>query len=211
MTKQITCFYHPDVVANTTCERCHRPICLNDVRTYQRRRSTHFDDDTHYYYEKYTLCPLCYADWIERDNSIVAQVLQLGIVAFAVVFMFFALGMFGTFLSMGGFGGMAGIFGFLPLVFIAVPLIIIAVVLYNVFIASPRRVREARAQKELFLASLGSQPSTSAMMNQGEIVSSSSIGASLTCFECGAPLAITDKFCPNCGDPTTEERASLRP
>ncbi|MHA1225797.1 MAG: hypothetical protein ACTSR2_04405 [Candidatus Hodarchaeales archaeon] len=32
------CAYHPDKVAATKCERCNRPICLEDKRIYEESR-----------------------------------------------------------------------------------------------------------------------------------------------------------------------------
>lgn len=214
MVRQITCYYHPDVVANATCDRCHRPICLNDVKKYQRRRREYHGDDVEVYVERYTFCPPCYYERIESDNSVAARAFQLVIAGLAVVFIFVVMSMFSSAFSMfsvmpsGMMDGLGiGFFGIFALIFIAIPLIVIVVILYNVLVASPSRVKEARAEKEAFFASL----SNARQVGPSPLSTSTSTFQmpAMTCFECGTPLKITDKFCPNCGDPTTEERAAL--
>ncbi len=65
--EQITCVFHPNVIAGLNCERCRRPICLNDQRTYEKRRSRGSSRHRRTYYERYYYCPDCNINVLSND------------------------------------------------------------------------------------------------------------------------------------------------
>lgn len=92
------CYYHPDKIAITTCERCHKPICLEDKRVY---RQTHYynnsvgNDSFHSrssYVTTHDYCILCYAS--QKKSNVTASI--IGGIVF-IIFVFFALGSFASF------------------------------------------------------------------------------------------------------------------
>ncbi len=209
MVSQVTCYYHPEVVATDKCDRCRRPICLNDVMKYEKRYRTGSGTSHHHHHSYsviYTYCPLCYADVVEKEYSIAANIFKLGVAVFAFFFILIFFNIFGTFFS--GFGGVFPFMFFFPVIFMLVPIIIILIIVYDVAVVGPRKLKVAQQTRANFLRSLN-RSSSIAVEKEPLTINQQSI-SNLVCFECGAPLEPTDKFCPNCGDPTDEERQTLK-
>ena len=63
------CVYHPNVGAASICERCRRPICLNDQRMYRKSRSRGSGSRRRTWTETYMYCIACNADTLRSDAS----------------------------------------------------------------------------------------------------------------------------------------------
>ncbi len=84
------CYYHRDKIAIATCERCHRPICLEDKRVYHK---THRYSDSRYETTR-VYCTVCYGSQKEQDS---AYAVIGGIIAIVVII--FGLLAFGSMAS----------------------------------------------------------------------------------------------------------------
>ena len=91
------CYYHPEKTAVTVCERCHRPICLEDKRVYRKTHysNTGFNNDNYYgsntYVTTHDYCPLCYAS--QKQTNVYTSI--IGGIIF-VVFIIIGLGFFAS-------------------------------------------------------------------------------------------------------------------
>ncbi len=213
---QINCAYHPTITAVNTCDRCKRPICLNDINKVEIRlydSEPIYDDDDPVVTvtrEKVAYCPICYYDYQASSYGTGNRIINIIGGIFAILFstigflaiysgistavsnpqkLTIPLIMFTLFIG--------GAFGILPFA-------ISIKTLYATWTLYPKKLAEIQQKKQNFLNSLQLNANTT------------TVGAStsfdlntLTCFQCGAPIQITDRFCKRCGDPTTDEKAKF--
>ena len=108
------CSYHPNKVAVTICERCRRPICLEDKRVYRRSHSSGSSNYRRSYYTSHDYCVLCNSSQLSTDAKW-SPMIFICFIPFILVF----VGMF-SFIPFGSdFGSFdIGFFGFFPLIFI---------------------------------------------------------------------------------------------
>ncbi len=203
MVMQVTCEYHPEVVATDKCDRCRRPICLNDVMKYEVRREVG-DDSSSYFYQIYNLCPLCYSMALEAEYSLKANIFKgsIALILFFIVaasLLFFS-NVLSEFEAPIFFLGLTAILSVFSIIALAI--------LYDIFVVGPKKVKKAQQIRENFLRSINWHKNHA--KEKASIDSSNFTTMTLECFECGTPLDRTDKFCPNCGDPTDEERIGLK-
>ncbi|MFX0173608.1 MAG: hypothetical protein ACFE9L_17090 [Candidatus Hodarchaeota archaeon] len=86
--EQARCFYHPNRVAVTKCERCNRLICLEDKTIYRRYGGMDRADDI------YTYCPPCY-NILRKQSAEMAPRIFGGMCA---IFLIFVIGAFAIFI-----------------------------------------------------------------------------------------------------------------
>ncbi|MFW9930315.1 MAG: zinc ribbon domain-containing protein [Candidatus Thorarchaeota archaeon] len=223
------CAYHNDKAAVTTCERCHRPICLEDKRVYRR---THYQNDNTYV-TTHDYCILCFASQKKTDSN-------LHIVG-AIIFIIFIIIGFGFFTSamnnansqisnnepqfpdyvvfsgstisvyssnqttpngLGNPGGLFVIFLFIAIIFV------IGGVIYSKT-QSDQATDEALQFKRKMSNSDWSKPpkriANSFKNNITPLQIKKKQISKINCFECGTELSPDDQYCPNCGDNTKDE------
>lgn len=211
--QRTACSYHPNKVAVDICERCRRPICLEDKRIYRRRHSSGSGSYRNSYYSSHDFCVLCNSSQLSSD----AKWSPLNIVClipFIAIFLVVFLPALGIFSSFGDFG----FFGFFPFIFIG----IFVLIFISIFVSVSKTktlAQEAENEALGFRNSLNSPEAPYTYQRysnegfespkQSDIFSSSntsySPAFSLVCFECGSSITVEDKFCSNCGDSTKEE------
>ena len=179
----INCAYHENRPAVTNCQRCKRPICLQDKRVYKRRRGK-------YGYIKRDYCILCNASQKESDFLGQVIIFPLALIVFVVM-----IGMSGQFSGISAF------------------VIVIALVFGIALVASKVQKDEAVEEAWAFKNRLSkTKRSTKAEYAKDVVIpqflKKRDLGK-INCFECGFKLEPGDVFCANCGDDTKEEFASL--
>lgn len=205
------CHYHPDRVAVTVCERCRRPICLEDKRIYRKKHSRGAGDDVSYYYTQHDYCILCNASQLRSDAKPTGILIAIPIILFFFIILpspVMAIGFFNPFFLM--FGGFV---------------IIVALAAGGSIISARAKAQNAENEAFQFKSSLysgsdvSSRPSFEYHKNTPvpelyedkyyqqtvKDVKKTSNMFSIVCFECGTQLSLNDKFCPNCGDSTHDE------
>lgn len=206
-----TCDYHPNKMAVTTCERCRRPICLEDKRIYRKRHRRSHGKYSTTYYTSHEYCVLCNASQLRSDAN------PLGFLIFIPFLVFF-------FIIFGGAAGAAGGVGPFFTIFILFFLFIIVSAVFST-IRAREKAEQAENEAMNFKATLystndaTSRPSfnyykTSPVpdsydnpyfqKSNKEIKKAPDL-FSIVCYECGANINLEDKFCQNCGDSTKEE------
>ena len=205
------CHYHPDRVAVTVCERCRRPICLEDKRIYRKRHTSHSGNYSRSYYTTHEYCILCNASQLKSDANPLAFLI---FIPFLLIFFFIFGGTAGFVL---GSGGVFSIFVIFFLFFI--------IIMVGSNLSARGKAQEAENEAMLFKSGLysksdnTSQPSFNYHKNyqtspiyddpyqnksKKEIKKSPDL-FSVVCFECGANINLNDKYCQNCGDSTHDE------
>lgn len=206
-----SCHYHPNKMAVTVCERCRRPICLEDKRIYRKMHTSRFSNVSKSYYTTHEYCILCYASQLKSDAN------PLAILVFLSFILIFSL-IFGGAAFVAG----AGIFTFS---IFGLFLILLIVIIIGSVKSSRNKAQQAEDEAMRFKSSVYSNSSTDSQPSFGyhkdtkipshydnpfenktpqEIKKSPDL-FSIMCFECGAHISLDDKFCPNCGDSTHDE------
>ncbi|OLS23341.1 MAG: hypothetical protein HeimC3_25050 [Candidatus Heimdallarchaeota archaeon LC_3] len=212
-----SCSYHPNKVAVSICERCRRPICLEDKRIYRRSHSSGTDSHSRRYYTSHEFCVICNSAKLSSDAKWSPMIL--------ICFIPFILMFFGMFFlipfevsNSGPFD--FGFFGYIPMIFIGFIAFFILIMFVSIN-QTKKKATNAEMEASSFRNSLNnsSAPFTyqkyvnnsfePARESSGFSSSSSdfnySEAFSLVCYECGKSISVQDKFCPNCGDSTKEE------
>lgn len=204
------CHYHPSKMAITICERCRRPICLDDKRIYNKRHTKHYGKFTKTYYTQHDYCVLCNASQLRRDAS------SLGLVIFLpIIFIFFIIIISFGFKSAGGSIIIMGM------------LLLMALIFSFSYINAQKKAKAAEIDAYNFKMTLQGNPSNydtpSYYQNRSNTRQSSFDNTymkhrrnqiskenlfDISCYECGARINIDDKYCQNCGDSTKEELES---
>lgn len=204
------CQYHPNKLAVTVCERCRRPICLEDKRIYRKRHTRHYGKYSRFYYTTHDYCVLCNASQLRRDASSIRFFL-IPLVFGLFIFIFF-IGSLGSVSSTGPFVIFL-IVTFLIVIFIAVATI-----------TARKKADEAEEDAFRFRSLMSNNDSlinnssfndseynawkdnsNKSVFNQSESQISSSEVNTISCFRCGGKIDLKDRFCQNCGDSTKEE------
>ena len=209
------CYYHPGKAAVFVCERCRRPICLEDKCIFKEERPRGF-----YSYfgilrsittvNKFDFCILCNASMLKlKANSSKDSLKFLPIIGLLFLIVSFYL-----FKNANGFL-LIGITGFILAIFC---LGIIASVINNLAQANVVKsdvlnlLMNSHIQNNSstkFIASFESHNTRSRLnsnfQNVARISSKNDSVFSLTCYKCGSNLTLQDKFCQNCGNSTHEE------
>lgn len=177
------CFYHPDRVATTTCDRCRRPICLEDNRKdYSRSR-----------YGSRIYCPVCYDSLNQFSPNI--NPLRI-IIPFFVLAGLFIFGIFSLVFNATSDSFIPDFFVFFFGSFFLMAFFIFWVV-FSAF--KPKR---SIGKKSFNL--YGTKNYSSQLYSKNTDLSFSDY-EDLHCYQCGSPISLKDKYCLNCGDPTKEE------
>ncbi len=209
------CFYHPNKAAITVCERCRRPICIEDKRIFKEEESR-----SSYYFsgilrtkttiKTFDFCILCNASMLKlKANSSKDSLKFLPIIGlFFLVVSFFLSKSPSNFIWIGIIG----------LLCVVVCLGIIASVTTNFAEAN-----KAKSDVLHLLSSSQIQTTTSinshlsfesqnndflerdSTQNTLLIPEKDDDIFSLTCYKCGYAITLQDKFCQNCGHSTHEE------
>ncbi|MFX0053186.1 MAG: hypothetical protein ACFE8U_18070 [Candidatus Hermodarchaeota archaeon] len=184
--EQARCFYHPNRVAVTKCERCNRLICLEDKTIYRRYGGMDRADDI------YTYCPACYNILRKQGAEMAPRVFG----GMCVIFLIFVIGAFAVFIffvmmmmnatSDGSSSGSVSMGQFLPFLLLPMIFFIGIVIIGGLFLFFFLK----RNQKSI-------QETTSNQMNQ--FTPSSRFQDTISCDQCGAVLQPTEMFCPTCG------------
>ena len=191
---KITCVYHPDREANLTCEDCNKPICLECERTFRIRHSG--NDHHRGYVEKYRICPLCNNERIQKQ-TIFGPVFMM---IFGLVFAGFPVGM------MSMIGGSLP-----PFIYLFLSIFIIAGL--GVFGGGikalhdlPQQKQKSEQETQAFLMNVHQTHGKHPELPRTIVVSKQE---GFFCQQCGNKVSLDALFCPNCGDPTTDERELL--
>ena len=205
------CHYHPDRMAVTVCERCRRPICLEDKRNYRKKHTGNTGQNAYSYYTNHDYCILCNASQLRSDASPLSFLIFL---PFIIIFFFIFGGLAGFILGSGSFGSIFFLF-------------ILIMILFGVgsFLSARTKAEAAENDAMIFKSNLYSHSDSSSrpafnyyknnplpdsyediygIKAEQEIKNDPNL-FSIVCFECGAHIDLQDKFCPNCGDSTKEE------
>ena len=181
------CHYHPNKTAVTVCNRCRRPICLEDKHIFTVKSSNwHYLSAGIYgnrpIIKKYTLCTICNATMLNskakaaKDSMYFLPVMVI-VCLFLLVYLWNKIILFVLIFS----------------IFLIIGSIIISTV----------NTTEGDATKALtevvnFKKNLYSSPNILPSLSSLDIFS-------LQCYECGSNLTLQDKFCQQCGNSTHEE------
>lgn len=195
--KYTSCFYHPDRVAITICEACHKPICLEDKRVIQfNPRSFNRNSD----FGSHDFCGLCYVELKQKSSFMNPLWIVL---PFLIAFMFLFLGI----LAIMEFDRF--LIGFFVVFFgLAIFMVITVFGLFNPNKKpqiTPLDFELANELKQLksysSKTSFSNQQSTfkeSEELSKNKILQSQ-LDSGNNCPSCGFTVTSDDKFCPNCG------------
>ena len=207
-----SCHYHPDKIAVTICERCRRPICLEDKRIYRKRHTRGSGDNASYYYTHHEYCVLCNASQLRLDANPYGL---LFFIPFALIFFI----IFGGVAS--GFNGAGSIF----IAFFGIFFVIILIISLGQTMSTRSKAQNAEQEALEFKSTLYSKSDSSSRpsfkydkkrsvpeiydddfyeRSPKEIKKSDDL-FSIVCFECGTHINLEDKYCQNCGDSTHDE------
>ncbi len=199
------CFYHPDKIAVSVCERCRRPICLEDKQVfnynsrYSRRKS-------YYSFVSRDYCPSCYSLLINPNMTTTPLTFVL---LFFVIFFIMIIGIF----------FMVGITETFPfiliffLIFFGIAFFIIAVVFISIvslsksqpnYYIKPNQYTEEQVRFQQRNLDGYNEHDFEENLSKQTILESQR-KKTISCYECGSYLTVQDKFCPNCGDSTHDE------
>ena len=210
-----TCYYHPEKVADTVCDRCRRPICLDDRRIFAEDKSLNLFgykrlNRSKSSSKKFHLCILCNGTMLRlKSKSSHDSLIFLPIIG---IFFFLT----GIYLSGSSNGFISiGIIGTIS------ALLCISIFLYIYNIRSDFHKAKLDVLNLLSTAHIQSNPlstsanffdqkdhginSNSASQNLKNDISNSRTIFTLGCYECGDELTLQDKFCQHCGNSTHEE------
>ncbi len=208
----LTCEYHPHRQAVEKCERCHRMICLKDKMLHERW----VGDTENRHLIKMTVCPLCHHDF-QIESRFKSKNVTLAMIIFFTFILIVSIIITTSQVNSDqesyewqvehGFirpGGVAPedkpvtdryqVSFILFTVFSIISFLVIAYGFPEMARKSEEKVYKARKSKEEFLKSI-KEPSIQEKYRT----------ATLTCFECGSSIEMTDMFCLNCGDDTVDE------
>ncbi len=217
MSSQIMCVFHPERIAKTTCARCHRPICLEDIRTIQRSYPHHAFDSHfshHKFYGAIDFCPICYAEVLrfqtQQLNKIsvasgmasgVFVVALLGILGILALIVVAEIRFFPSFPSK------------FVLIILLIPILMFVgfkmmagrsvgmqkSIMSDLTTMANEQAIQADKDRETYLAILERKEAKARISSETFV---------LKCFQCGSRIYPGDQYCANCGDPTTEEMQS---
>ena len=206
-----SCHYHPNKMAVTVCERCRRPICLEDKRVYRKKHPRGGGQYRSYYYTTHDFCILCNASQLRADANPFAFLI---FIPFLLIF----------FIFFGGTAGFIGGGGLFLSMFVLFFIVFIIIVLGST-LSARNKAESAENEAMNFKSNLysrsdnTSRPSFSyhksnevpdsyedmyGQRSKSEIKNSPDL-FSIVCFECGAHINLEDKYCQNCGDSTHDE------
>lgn len=212
------CYYHPDVNAEISCERCHRPICKNDIRQigswqggWRYATSTRSD-----------LCFVCYASQIDVPTykPLLATLVIFGILSLFVYFtgIFNSINPFSfnvdfpidpsTLNPQSSINTTAN--GSFELTFFAL-LGLILIFLICIYIYSRMQSHKDVDQAYFFNQANGS--SSNKFSNSYATIKHSLKPltwkqhelSNITCYKCGTTIGPKDQYCPNCGHDVNSE------
>ncbi|MHA2104669.1 MAG: hypothetical protein ACW981_14670 [Candidatus Hodarchaeales archaeon] len=207
------CSYHPNKVAVAVCERCRRPICLEDKRIYRRRHSSGSGNYRRSRYTSHEFCVLCNTAKLSSDAKW-SPLSLVCIFPFILIFVFAFIPLF----TISDIGGDFGFFGIFPLFFIGI-FVFMILIIFGTVSQTKKKSQQAEIEASTFRDSLNNPSSPYTFQRytgdgfdsprQSDAFSSNSIpyskSFSLVCYECGSNITIDDKFCSNCGDSTKQE------
>ncbi|MFW9930987.1 MAG: hypothetical protein ACFFD1_16480 [Candidatus Thorarchaeota archaeon] len=211
--KYTPCTYHPNNAAVTICERCRRPICLEDKRIYRRAHTRGTGESSYTYYTQHDYCVLCNASQLSHDAKW-SPLTLVCLIPFLLIFFLAFIPLYGTFNQSGTF------FSLFPTFFIGI-LVFILIIMMGSILSKRNKAKEAELEAIRFRHSLDQRtsPMDYKRYNSTESKKFSSEPSydssqfsidrsepfTMVCFECGNRLSLQDKFCSNCGDSTKEE------
>ncbi len=211
------CAFHPEIVAENTCMRCHRPLCLQDTRRITRSYSGHsfhhgFDSHHHFSsnrsYATYDLCPICHAEVLELEKKQFGMIastskmgmnmMLVGLVLFLLFFGFIWYQISAVFPGQGS------------LLFLIIPIFI--VIAFLVFSQAEFKTQKSmlgsfasELDKQRIQAEKDRQMYVAILEDKERETANSPNPFVLRCFQCGNQIYPGDQYCSNCGDPTAEE------
>lgn len=199
MSDDLTCYYHENRKAIGHCERCSRLVCLECQRKYRVRHSR--GRYHHGYVERYEYCPICYYN---RKESPGASCVLLFPLCFLSIFIIVPIST-GMFMEVPVFS----------LVFISIPTLIAASILYSLCIYGPKERERAHHEKLAFMKEVGlddnyNKGTPQTEQPRSEYRETLTTANRFYCAQCGKNLQVGIKFCPNCGDSTADEMATLK-
>ena len=213
MSSQVKCVFHPEIMAKTTCARCHRPICLEDIRTI--RRSHHILESDSFHHPSYVaidFCPICYAEVLKFQTRQLSKIRSFGdrsLGAFTIPL----LAIVAVVIIMGiGFSQLFSTKS--ALVILIIPILFFLVfmmmskgtlgmhksIMNDINTLANDQTQKADQERIAYLAIL-ERNETKIQEPPKDFV--------LKCFQCGNRIYPGDQFCANCGDPTTDEMQAI--
>lgn len=211
------CFYHPEKAAITVCERCRRPICLEDKRIFKDEETKH--SYFYFYYglfnsktivKRFDLCVLCNGTMLKlKANSSKDSLKFLPFIGLLFLIAIFAL--------------TRSTNNLIWVVLTVILLIIVSLGIIAPVIINLASERDAKIDVLTLLMNAhiqtGSTTRVGSAVNANNISLNSSSNPvkkinnltksldafSLQCYECGSQLTLQDKFSQNCGNTTHEE------
>ena len=187
-----SCFYHPDKVAVTVCERCRRPICLEDKHS-SNYSSQYIRRTSGLSYLARDYCKPCYDSMI--NTSISATPIKFAILGF-ILFFFMIIGIF----SVISFGEPLPFIFIFFFIFFGLFIFVFLIGLYSTGSLSNKSTRNA-----VFNNNQQNFGNYTPEKNTKQAILESQKNITISCYECGSYLTLEDKFCPSCGDSTHDE------
>ena len=195
------CYYHSDRVATTTCDKCQKPICLEDNRKFTNRNN----------YGQRIYCPTCFATPDPTVSGV--NVLKI-ILPLFVIILIYMVGLFSIINSPVDNN-------FLPNLFVLIAFFIIALFLYIYYVSrivsKPKRntinsnTFTQHNKSDLLLRTKEKEEYLKAkelekikLNKTREEMKQNKYQSELHCNRCGAKTTQEDIFCPDCGGRLTE-------
>lgn len=198
MTTEFFCTYHPPRNAVDKCENCSSYICLECKKIFRggrsRKNSSLFDSRLQRsdpYSTKTVLCPLCYYDAEENQQSKSNRTNILFPLIFVSIFLGFFLFILAIlFIFIGDSNSFTIVFWVFVPIFVMVPIIFVGIFIFTIRVSRPKKSMHIQKEREAFQQSLDLPQSTR--------ISSFQNTASF-CTTCGAIIEFNERYCPKCG------------
>ncbi len=203
------CYYHPEKAAIAYCEKCGRNLCIQCKKIYRRYHSS-----TNYhrgYAERYEYCPICKYNEEERTLFFSSfSLIGFGVLVLIISTVFFSGAPSDPFFedSVNAGKAMFTIFALIPLIGGLLKLFLFDQAKKAEIIENRNRfAKGVDLDQDFNRKSLPKSNSKTKIVNYSDGIVEKGF---FYCIQCGEKLTKKIKYCPNCGDSTSDELANMK-